>query len=52
MECVMLSAFQKTLMLIWILALGMVAAFKYLLLTKLPAAIKRSATGARSQWEY
>ncbi len=48
----MLSALLKTLMLFWILTLGVVAAFKYLLFTKLPSAIKRSATAARGQWEY
>ncbi len=48
----MLSALRKTLMLFWILTLGVVAAAKYLVFTKLPSAIKRSATGARRQWEY
>ena len=48
----MVSALRKTLMLFWILTLGMIAAFKYLIFTKLPSAIKRSATAARGQWEY
>ncbi len=39
----MLSAFRKTLMVFWILTLGVVAALKYLLLEKLPSAFKRSA---------
>jgi hypothetical protein len=47
-----MSALRKTLMLFWILTLGMVAAFRYLMFSKLPSAIKRSATGARRQWEY
>jgi hypothetical protein len=47
-----MSALRKTLMLFWILTLGMVAALRYLMFTKLPSAIKRSVTGARNQWEY
>jgi len=47
-----MSALRKTLMLFWILTLGMVAAFKYLLFSKLPSAIKRNANAARGQWEY
>jgi hypothetical protein len=47
-----MSALRKTLMLFWILTLGVVAAVKYLVFTKLPSAIKRSATDARGQWEY
>ena len=43
MECAM-SALRMTLMLFWILTLGMVAALKYLIFEKLPSAIKRSAT--------
>ena len=39
----MLSALRKTLMLFWILTLGMVAALKYLIFEKLTSAIKRSA---------
>jgi len=39
-------------MLFWILTLGMVPAFKYLIFTKLPSAIKRNAAGARGQLEY
>jgi hypothetical protein len=41
-----------TLMTVWILMLGVVAALKYLMFSKLPSAIKRSATGTRRQWEY
>ena len=47
-----MSALRKTLMLFWILTLGVVAAVKYLVFAKLPSAIKRSATGARGQWEH
>ena len=47
-----MSALRKTLMLFWILTLGVVAAVKYLVFTKLPSAIKRSVTGARNQWEF
>jgi hypothetical protein len=46
----MSSALRKTLMLFWILTLGMIAAFKYLVFTKLPSAIKRSV--ARGQLQY
>ena len=47
-----MSALRKTLMLFWILTLGVVAALKYLMFSKLPSAIKRSANAARGQWEY
>ncbi len=47
-----ISALRMTLMLFWILTLGMFAALKYLMFTKLPSAIKRYATGARGQLEY
>ena len=46
-----ISALRMTLMTFWILTLGMVAALKYLVFSKLPSAIKRNATGARGQWE-
>ena len=39
----MTSALRMTLMMFWILTLGIVAALKYLIFEKLPSAIKRSA---------
>jgi hypothetical protein len=47
-----MTALRKTLLLFWILTLGVVAALKYLVFTKLPSDIKRSGTGARGQWEH
>lgn len=47
-----MSALRKTLMLFWVLTLGVVAALTSLIFSKLPSAIKRSATDARGQWEY
>ncbi len=50
-----MAALRMTLMLFWILTLGVVAALRYLLFSKLPSAIinaRRSATAARGQWEY
>ena len=38
-----MSVLRMTLMMFWILTLGVVAAFKYLVFSKLPSALKRSA---------
>jgi hypothetical protein len=44
-----MSALRKTLMLIWILMLGVVVALRYFVFSKFPSAIERSATAARGE---